>query len=49
MYLTILCGTDYGKPTKSKQRNVTRDAGCGEDLEVINQQLRECFVLCGRD
>ena len=39
MYLTTLRATDCGKPTKSKRRNVTRDAGCREDLEVINQQL----------
>ena len=38
--------TDRGKSTKSKQRNVTRDVGCGEDLEVVNQQLRECCMCC---
>ncbi|XP_023006020.1 uncharacterized protein LOC111498898 [Cucurbita maxima] len=31
-----------GKSAKSKRRNVTRDTGCGENLEVVNRQLREC-------
>ena len=39
--------TDCAKPTQSKRRNVTQDVGCGEDLEVINQQLREC-CMCDR-
>jgi len=46
MYLTTLL-TDRGKSTKSKWRNVTRDAGCGENLEVVNRQLRECR-MCNR-
>ena len=31
----------------NRNLNVTRDAGCEEDLEVVNRQLRECCI-CDR-
>ena len=47
MCLTTLHVYNRDKSAKSKRRNVTRDTGCGENLEVVNRQLQEC-CMCHR-